>query len=131
MWQLCGENCAPGGHSGIDWASENDRLLVLEMLLKLSDIGGPTRPKDLHLAWVHRLSEEFFAQGDDERTLGLPVSPYMDRARPQIAKLQVRCRRSGPRRLSSRCLHFPNSEFGWELGWNRSGRINIIELATN
>lgn len=87
--QLCGDNCPPGGHAGIDWASENDRLLVLEMLLKLSDIGGPTRPKDLHLAWVHRLSEEFFAQGDDERALGLPVSPYMDRARPQIAKLQV------------------------------------------
>ena len=27
-------------------------------------------------------------QGDEERRLGLPVSPYMDRSAPQLAKLQ-------------------------------------------
>lgn len=27
-------------------------------------------------------------QGDEERSLGLPISPYMDRERPQLAKLQ-------------------------------------------
>ena len=62
---------------------------MMQMLLKLADIGGPAKPKDLHLGWVTRLSEEFLLQGDEERKLGLPVSPYMDRGKPQIAKLQV------------------------------------------
>lgn len=28
------------------------------------------------------------AQGDEEATLGLPISPFMDRSSPQLAKLQ-------------------------------------------
>ena len=30
----------------------------------------------------------FPLQGDEESTLGLPISPYMDRQHPQLAKLQ-------------------------------------------
>ena len=30
----------------------------------------------------------FLLQGDEESTLGLPISPYMDRQHPQLAKLQ-------------------------------------------
>ncbi|XP_072165724.1 cGMP-inhibited 3',5'-cyclic phosphodiesterase 3A-like [Diadema setosum] len=73
---------------GINWASESDRLLVCQMCIKLADISGPTKVKDLHCNWTYRISEEFYEQGDEERQLGLPVSPYMDRAAPQLAKLQ-------------------------------------------
>ncbi len=85
---MCGDN-PDGSGGGIEWTSETDRLLVMQMLIKLSAIGGPAKPKDQHLGWVSRLSEEFCLQGDTERALCLPVSPYMDRGRPQIAKLQV------------------------------------------
>ncbi|XP_022108915.1 cGMP-inhibited 3',5'-cyclic phosphodiesterase A-like isoform X2 [Acanthaster planci] len=74
--------------SGINWASEGDRLLVSQMCIKLADIAGPTKTFDLHYCWTMGISEEFYEQGDDERKLGLPVSPYMDREAPQLAKLQ-------------------------------------------
>eukprot|EP00057_Strongylocentrotus_purpuratus_P009454 XP_011663928.1 PREDICTED: uncharacterized protein LOC589178 isoform X1 [Strongylocentrotus purpuratus] len=73
---------------GINWAVESDRLLVCQMCIKLADISGPTKIKDLHCNWTYRISEEFYEQGDDERNLGLTVSPYMDRNAPQLAKLQ-------------------------------------------
>ena len=32
---------------------------------------------DTHLAWTKRIIEEFYRQGDEERTHGLPISPFM------------------------------------------------------
>ncbi|XP_028967600.1 cGMP-inhibited 3',5'-cyclic phosphodiesterase A-like [Galendromus occidentalis] len=74
--------------SGLDWTNEADRLLVSEMAIKLSDINGPCKKRDIHVRWTHRIVEEFYEQGDEEQRLGLPVSPFMDRSRPQLAKLQ-------------------------------------------
>lgn len=48
--------------SGINWASEGDRLLVAEMCIKLADISGPTKQKDLHMNWTSRISKEFYDQ---------------------------------------------------------------------
>ncbi|GFW25594.1 cGMP-inhibited 3',5'-cyclic phosphodiesterase A [Trichonephila clavipes] len=73
---------------GIDWLSEADRLLAMEMSIKLADINGPCKRHDIHVQWTHRIAEEFYEQGDEEAELGLPVSPYMDRKNPQLAKLQ-------------------------------------------
>uniref|UniRef100_A0A3B3Y5U5 Phosphodiesterase n=1 Tax=Poecilia mexicana TaxID=48701 RepID=A0A3B3Y5U5_9TELE len=74
--------------TGIDWSNENDRLLVCQMCIKLADINGPLKCKDLHLQWTEGIVNEFYEQGDEESSLGLPVSPFMDRAAPQLAKLQ-------------------------------------------
>nr|XP_032834057.1 cGMP-inhibited 3',5'-cyclic phosphodiesterase A-like [Petromyzon marinus] len=74
--------------SGIDWSQENDRLLVCQMCIKLADINGPAKIRDLHLRWTTGIVNEFYQQGDEEATLGLPVSPFMDRTAPQLAKLQ-------------------------------------------
>ncbi|CAL1265988.1 unnamed protein product [Larinioides sclopetarius] len=74
--------------AGIDWMSEADRLLVMEMCIKLADINGPCKRHDIHVQWTHRIAEEFYEQGDEEADLGLQVSPYMDRKNPQLAKLQ-------------------------------------------
>ncbi|KAI1301941.1 cGMP-inhibited 3',5'-cyclic phosphodiesterase A [Halotydeus destructor] len=73
---------------GIDWFSETDRLLVQQMCIKLADINGPCKNHDIHVQWTHRIAEEFYEQGDDEARLGFPVSPFMDRKNPQLAKLQ-------------------------------------------
>ncbi|PIK47456.1 putative cGMP-inhibited 3',5'-cyclic phosphodiesterase B-like [Apostichopus japonicus] len=56
--------------------------------IKLADISGPTKQKDLHMNWTNRISKEFYDQGDAEAQLGLPISPYMDRNNSQLAKLQ-------------------------------------------
>ena len=73
---------------GIDWFSETDRLLVMQMIIKLSDINGPCKRHDIHIQWTHRIAEEFYEQGDDEARLGMPISPFMDRQNSQLAKLQ-------------------------------------------
>ncbi|XP_056138309.1 LOW QUALITY PROTEIN: cGMP-inhibited 3',5'-cyclic phosphodiesterase 3A-like [Lampris incognitus] len=74
--------------TGIDWSNENDRLLVCQMCIKLADINGPLKCKDLHLQWTEGIVNEFYEQGDEEASLGLPISPFMDRSAPQLAKLQ-------------------------------------------
>ncbi|TNM91059.1 hypothetical protein fugu_003348 [Takifugu bimaculatus] len=73
---------------GIDWTNENDRLLVCQVCIKLADINGPAKIRDLHLKWTEGIVNEFYEQGDEEAKLGLPVSPFMDRSSPQLAKLQ-------------------------------------------
>ncbi|XP_016849066.1 cGMP-inhibited 3',5'-cyclic phosphodiesterase 3A isoform X3 [Anolis carolinensis] len=73
---------------GIDWTNENDRLLVCQMCIKLADINGPAKHKDLHLRWTEGIVNEFYEQGDEEASLGLPISPFMDRSAPQLANLQ-------------------------------------------
>ncbi|XP_069551235.1 cGMP-inhibited 3',5'-cyclic phosphodiesterase 3A-like isoform X1 [Brachyistius frenatus] len=74
--------------TGIDWSNENDRLLVCQMCIKLADINGPLKCKDLHLQWTEGIVNEFYEQGDEESSQGLLISPFMDRAAPQLAKLQ-------------------------------------------
>nr|XP_019943458.1 PREDICTED: cGMP-inhibited 3',5'-cyclic phosphodiesterase A-like [Paralichthys olivaceus] len=76
------------GVSGIDWTNENDRLLVCQMCIKLADVNGPLKCKDLHLQWTEGIVNEFYEQGDEEASLGLPISPFMDHSAPQLAKLQ-------------------------------------------
>ncbi|KAK1891300.1 cGMP-inhibited 3'5'-cyclic phosphodiesterase B [Dissostichus eleginoides] len=73
---------------GIDWTNENDRLLVCQVCIKLADINGPAKVRDLHLKWTEGIVNEFYEQGDEEADLGLPISPFMDRSSPQLAKLQ-------------------------------------------
>lgn len=74
--------------NGIDWSNENDRLLVCQVCIKLADINGPAKIRELHLKWTEGIVNEFYEQGDEEASLGLPISPFMDRASPQLAKLQ-------------------------------------------
>ncbi|KAM3852307.1 cGMP-inhibited 3',5'-cyclic phosphodiesterase 3B [Vipera latastei] len=75
------------GH-GIEWSNESDRLLICQICIKLADINGPAKVTDLHLKWTEGIINEFYEQGDEEANLGLPISPFMNRHSPQLAKLQ-------------------------------------------
>ncbi|NWI57408.1 PDE3B phosphodiesterase, partial [Calyptomena viridis] len=74
--------------NGIEWSNENDRLLACQICIKLADINGPAKVRELHLKWTEGIVNEFYEQGDEEASLGLPISPFMDRSSPQLAKLQ-------------------------------------------
>lgn len=54
-------------------------MLILQALLHAADISNPTRPWDLCYKWTNLVIEEFFAQGDKEREMGLPISNLCDR----------------------------------------------------
>lgn len=61
---------------------------ILSFMLKLSDIGGSAKPFALHAQWATRIQSEFFLQGDLEREVGLPCSPFCDRQVQKVAESQ-------------------------------------------
>lgn len=74
---------------GIDIiGSKPDRLLTLKMVIKCADISNPARDPFLYKQWVEAIMEEFWRQGDAERKVGMPVSAFMDRTTPNVAKCQ-------------------------------------------
>lgn len=76
------------GRHNIDWFCESDRLLVMEIIIKLADVNGPMKGHELHCQWTDRIAMEFYEQGDEERAMNLPVSLYMDRSDPRLPELQ-------------------------------------------
>eukprot|EP01105_Mastigella_eilhardi_P009886 TRINITY_DN2319_c0_g1_i1.p1 TRINITY_DN2319_c0_g1~~TRINITY_DN2319_c0_g1_i1.p1 ORF type:complete len:667 (+),score=131.69 TRINITY_DN2319_c0_g1_i1:1061-3061(+) len=79
-------------HGKIDLGNQEHRILVLKMIMKMCDISNVARPLGTMKQWTSRLTEEFFAQGDQERELGMPVASFMDRAAAtdlNIAQTQV------------------------------------------
>src|SRR6476661_999582 len=65
-----------------------DTLIYLQMLMKCSDVSNPTKPWDIYEEWIKRIMEEFHAQGDREKALGLPISPFCNRESPNIPLCQ-------------------------------------------
>jgi hypothetical protein len=77
--------------NGSWWDSESlkDREVLLVLAVHSADISSPGRPRDLAVHWTKRLEREWFAQGDAERKLNLPISPMMDRTSPSTEQSQV------------------------------------------
>eukprot|EP00727_Mastigamoeba_balamuthi_P010157 m51a1_g5764 putative 3 -cyclic-nucleotide phosphodiesterase (855) ;mRNA; f:1228866-1232219 len=70
-------------------SSKADRLLIMQMFLKMADVSNPTRPWEMSKRWAERVMEEFYSQGDRERAEGLKLSPFMDRTTTDTAKCQT------------------------------------------
>uniref|UniRef100_A0A665VSF2 Phosphodiesterase n=1 Tax=Echeneis naucrates TaxID=173247 RepID=A0A665VSF2_ECHNA len=67
-----------------------NRILVKRMLIKCADISNPCRALELCIEWAGRISEEYFAQTDEEKRQGLPVvMPVFDRKTCSIPKSQI------------------------------------------
>lgn len=65
------------------------RWNVLMYMLHLADISNPAKGDPLFKLWTDRCLEEFFAQGDVEAEMGLPVSPNCDRKTTRKPDSQV------------------------------------------
>ena len=61
---------------------------ILTYILHMADISGQAKGDPLFKLWTDRCLEEFFLQGDQEREMGLPVSPNCDRRTTQTAEAQ-------------------------------------------
>ena len=70
-------------------ATRSDVILSLIMAVKLADISNCGRPQKLYHLWCNQIADEFFMQGDRERLMGLPVSPFMDRYTTVMSKGQT------------------------------------------
>uniref|UniRef100_A0A0G4HX23 Phosphodiesterase n=1 Tax=Chromera velia CCMP2878 TaxID=1169474 RepID=A0A0G4HX23_9ALVE len=66
-----------------------DKQLLLNMLLHAADISNPAKPLQMYLEWVPRVMEEFWRQGDVEKSKHLTVTPFYDRDNCVIAKCQA------------------------------------------
>ena len=67
-----------------------DSKLLLSMAIKFADLGHVCKPLDLHLMWTERVTQEFWALGDRERNLNMPISPLCDREKDaNVAESQV------------------------------------------
>jgi cAMP-specific phosphodiesterase 4 len=69
-------------------ANRDEKLFIMQLMIKCADISNPCRPWRLSQEWSYRASTEFFAQGDHERRLGLPVTAFCDRLTTSIPKIQ-------------------------------------------
>jgi len=61
------------------FADSVDQQLTLGMLFRAADIGHSAKEWTQHVEWSERIVQEFHAQGDEEKRLGIKVSPLCDR----------------------------------------------------
>merc|ERR1719456_1910476 len=59
---------------------QNDcKVMIMNTLLHAADVSNPCRVWETSQGWGMKVIEEFFAQGDEERKLGIPVQFLNDR----------------------------------------------------
>eukprot|EP01130_Rhizamoeba_saxonica_P015721 TRINITY_DN7101_c0_g1_i1.p1 TRINITY_DN7101_c0_g1~~TRINITY_DN7101_c0_g1_i1.p1 ORF type:complete len:460 (+),score=92.02 TRINITY_DN7101_c0_g1_i1:27-1406(+) len=68
--------------------NNGDPTLLLEIAIKCADLGHTTKMKESHINWTNRINTEFYNQGEEEKGLGLEVSPFMDKEKANIPKSQ-------------------------------------------
>lgn len=74
-----------------DSSSKNNenQQLILDNCIHLCDISNPAKKDNVYDKWVGLVFEEFFNQGDREKTTNVPVSLLCDRSTTNITKAQI------------------------------------------
>jgi len=74
--------------TGHAFDSEESKLLLMAMIMKVADVSHPCKQWPVHERWSELISEEFFIQGDLEDSMGMPISPLCDRTKHYLPKSQ-------------------------------------------
>jgi len=87
---LAPASAGAGGQAKKQEALER-KLLILKTTLHAADLSNPCKPRAMMLRWTERVLAEFWAQGDEERALGMDISPLCDQesGRQAVAKGQI------------------------------------------
>ena len=75
--------------SGNENTKFEEQQSLFDFLLHSADLAHNTKLFNISLKWVELLSEEFWLQGDKEKSLNLPVSFLCDRESYNVPKSQV------------------------------------------
>jgi hypothetical protein len=67
----------------------DDRITLLFTLMRCADLSWACKTPALSGRWADRFTEELFAQGDVEKQVGVPISPFSDRDIVQPQKCQM------------------------------------------
>ena len=75
---------------GINWEDNEQRLLTMQLILKVADISNVSRPFEYADKWCDILCNEFYRQGDLEKSTGIGLtSPLNDRDNNDKPKSQI------------------------------------------
>lgn len=69
--------------------SEQHVQLLKNAFLHGADVSNPMKPWEVCQPWAHLCLDEFFAQGDKEKAMGVPVQPLNDRDKVNRPSSQV------------------------------------------
>jgi hypothetical protein len=72
-----------------DKTKTENKEFMMTQLIHFADISNGSKPMDIYNKWVDKLFVEFFAQGDKEKEMGLPISMLCDREKTTIPDTQV------------------------------------------
>ena len=62
---------------------------VLNMLIHSADISNPAKPSKISQQWTDKVYEEFFRQGDLEKSMGVPISMMCDRLSTNVNQAMI------------------------------------------
>ena len=62
---------------------------VLNMLIHSADISNPAKPSKISQQWTDKVYEEFFRQGDLEKSMGIPISMMCDRLSTNVNQAMI------------------------------------------
>eukprot|EP01086_Lenisia_limosa_P001087 TRINITY_DN1197_c0_g1_i1.p1 TRINITY_DN1197_c0_g1~~TRINITY_DN1197_c0_g1_i1.p1 ORF type:complete len:498 (+),score=115.59 TRINITY_DN1197_c0_g1_i1:67-1560(+) len=72
-----------------DWKSPSDRLLIMKLLVKMSDVSNELRPWPVARPWADKLLAEFAEQTETEIANNLPVTEWMRTVNVVQPKMQL------------------------------------------
>ncbi|XP_020916920.1 high affinity cGMP-specific 3',5'-cyclic phosphodiesterase 9A [Exaiptasia diaphana] len=75
--------------SSFDFTNEEHKSMLMQIMIKVSDVSNEARPMDVAEPWLDCLLQEFFIQSDVEKMEGLPVAPFMDRDKVTKPSAQI------------------------------------------
>ena len=75
--------------SGDDKTKFEEQQMVLDFFIHSADLAHNTKLFNISLQWVELLSNEFWLQGDKEKSMNLPVSFLCERTNADIPNSQV------------------------------------------
>ena len=75
--------------SGNEKTKFDEQQILFNYLIHCADLGHNCKKYEISKKWVKELCEEFWSQGDKEKSLGIPVSFLCDREKIDVPSSQV------------------------------------------